>query len=217
MATEKTQMAKVQESYKREFYQRVAIPRNRVTIGSPVFVRKYYHRSDEPGHKLEPLSTGPHTVTEVNEKTCVILRNVNISERISLDRIVLAPEVGTLELRNTVETKWSQLCLKKVWKIHTKTLIVPQDDTTNTQGVVTRETIAPSDSTEDVAEYKIHKIVDQEPQEDEKTLYRIRWYSFGEKDDTIEMIEHLPRGKVIQYHLEKRLKQLHELSNAIVV
>lgn len=166
---------------------------------------------------MATLVAGLHPVTELNEKSCVIIKYDNISGLIKLDRIVLAPEVGTPELRNTEETQGSQECLQKVRKIHTKKGIVPQNDTTNTPGVITRDITAKPDSTEDGAHYTIHKIVDHEQKEQGRTLYRIKLYSFGEDDDKREPIDNLPHGKVFQYHNSKRLKQLHEFSNARVV
>lgn len=89
----------------------------------------------------------------MNEKTCVILSNDNISQLITLDLIVLAPEYGTPELSNTEETQGSQECLQKVQSVDTTMVIVLQDDTTNNPREITLTTIAPPYSTEEGAEY----------------------------------------------------------------
>lgn len=134
MATTKTHTATMQEIHEGEFDQKVRTPRNRVSIGSRVFVRKDYHPTDEPRHKFASLATGPHPVTELNGKTCIILRDNKITELITLDFVVLALEVGTDDSMNTKDTQWSQECLQRMQKIHTNKLIVPQDDTNDTRG-----------------------------------------------------------------------------------
>lgn len=64
-------------------------------ILSIIYIKKYYYLTDDPRHKLTPISTGPHEVAEVNDKTCIILKEENVTERIMLDRLVLAPQLGS--------------------------------------------------------------------------------------------------------------------------
>lgn len=80
-------------SYKRNFDYRVKPARSKVSIFSGVFAKKYYHPTDEPRHKLETIATGSYQVTDVDDETCVILRDVNVTKSIKLDRVVLEPRL----------------------------------------------------------------------------------------------------------------------------
>lgn len=61
-------------------------------IGSQVFIRKYHHPIAEPNHKLVQIETITYNATDVYEKTYLVLRDNNITERLFLDRMVLNPQ-----------------------------------------------------------------------------------------------------------------------------
>lgn len=65
MATSKKQMTAAQFLYKLYFDEQIRIPIHNVNPGSRVFLYKDYNPTDEPKHKLEPISTVPYNVTEV--------------------------------------------------------------------------------------------------------------------------------------------------------
>lgn len=77
--------------YKRDFDEKVKLPQKQVIEGSLVFNTKDYHPTDETRHKLAPIAIGTHEVVESDDTTCVIMRGDGITERINLDRVVLAP------------------------------------------------------------------------------------------------------------------------------
>jgi len=47
-------------------------------------------------------------------------------------------------------------------------------------------------------------------------LYRIRWYGFGQFDDTWEPIEHLPRSHVQRYHKKRKLPLPPDIDKALI-
>lgn len=69
MATAKKHMIKAQELYKSDFDHRDRLPRQRVRICSHAYMRKDYSSTEETNHKLAQLATGPHLVTDVDEKS----------------------------------------------------------------------------------------------------------------------------------------------------
>lgn len=78
--------------YKQDLDERVRIPRHKVSPGSQVFLRKDYNTTAEEKDKLEPISTGPYKVTEVDENNCVILRDNIIFEMVYLERVFISPK-----------------------------------------------------------------------------------------------------------------------------
>lgn len=80
MTTEKEEIHSTQLRYKRKFDERVRLPRLKVILGYKVFLKYYYHPTDYPRQKLEPIATGPYQVTEVDYKACVILIEYNVTE-----------------------------------------------------------------------------------------------------------------------------------------
>ena len=96
IATAKEKQRGAQRRYKQNFDKKVKSLGKPITTESVVFVRK-----DAPGpagdrHKLSAIVDGPFRVSEVDDKTCVIIRNNAEVERISLDRVTPAPD----EIRN---------------------------------------------------------------------------------------------------------------------
>lgn len=187
MSTARKEMHASQARYKRDFDKKVRLPRERITKGVRVFVRKDHNPANEPSHKLAPIATGPYQVTEADDKTCVIKKDGDLTERVTLDRVVLAPDIGRNIIEPEVGTDLS-------------------DRTERTSQVVEPDT----------EEYTIDKIVDHETNEDGSIVYRVRWYSYGPDDDTLEPIGHLPRSKVVQYHRAKKLKNPSNLDQARV-
>lgn len=96
MATENKQMTSSQLRYERDVEELVRIPRRKLNPGSRVFLRKYFSPTDEPKHNLAPISTEPYVVTEVYDNMCIILRDNNVAEIVTLDRVFLA-SLGTAD------------------------------------------------------------------------------------------------------------------------
>lgn len=88
----------------RYFDQRVLLPQKQVLIFSHVYISKDYHSTEEPKHKLTQLATGPNLVTEVNYKTCVILRENNLKVLITLYRVLLVPDTVTTDSKVTKQS-----------------------------------------------------------------------------------------------------------------
>lgn len=74
----------------------------------------------------------------------------NITELIPLDSVILALNIGTDESRNPTETQESQEGYKIMQRIRINKVIVPQDDTIDTPGVIIRTKTALQDSTKTV-------------------------------------------------------------------
>lgn len=91
MDTVRTQMGRSKERYRKNLKARVRRVNFPVTAGKTGFVRKDHAAAEEPRRKLAPLNSGPFKVSEVDEKTCLILRGNNIAQRVPLDRVVVAP------------------------------------------------------------------------------------------------------------------------------
>lgn len=85
-------MNKTQALYRSNFGIRVKVPKQTFNIGSKIFIRKDQNPTNDPNHKYAPIATGSYNVTEFIANTCVILRENNFTERISLDCVVLAPQ-----------------------------------------------------------------------------------------------------------------------------
>lgn len=79
---------------------------------------------------------GPYHVTGVDEKICIILSYNNITERVTLDRVFLAPPGETEQLPNQTPTH---------------RVIVVTDDATPHPGV-TRRSVGAPDLSNDVEE-----------------------------------------------------------------
>lgn len=93
MDTEKEEMhSKNFMSYLRNFDYKGELTQLNDNIGSIVFVKKEYHPKDEPRKNNPPIATGPHEVTAVSYKTCIVLIEENDTERISLYLVVQAPQ-----------------------------------------------------------------------------------------------------------------------------
>lgn len=97
MATVKAYMGEAQKRYKLYFVQSVILLRKKVIIGSHIFMSKDLHSTETSIHKLAQFSTGPHLITEVDYKTSAILRDNKVTEIEQLDRVLLAPDIGTTE------------------------------------------------------------------------------------------------------------------------
>ena len=72
-------------------------------------------------------------------------------------------------------------------------------------------------------EYVINRIVTHEVADGSepthpagKWLYRVRWYGFGQFDDTWETIEHLPRSHVQRYHKKRKLPLPPDIDKALI-
>lgn len=75
-----------------------------------------YHPTEEPKNKMSPIVTGPYKVTEANDTTRFILMEDRTVERITLYRVVLAPEPdksGTPE--SLTDTKISEDFPSEKW------------------------------------------------------------------------------------------------------
>ena len=92
MSTASRNLAKRQARYNRDMDKRTRSLGEVITKESQVFLRKEYTNPKVEGkQKLSPVAEGPFPVREVNNDTLVIERDDGMHERISRDRVVLAP------------------------------------------------------------------------------------------------------------------------------
>ena len=85
-------MAKGQLCYKGDFDKKIRIPMPNIQPRAHVFIRKeYFNPKKDKKHKLAAIATGPYAVIEVNPDTGVIKDENRQHERISRDRVVMAP------------------------------------------------------------------------------------------------------------------------------
>ena len=92
MSTAKVELEKCQARYKKNFDNRIGTPKDDIVVGCRVFVRKdYFNPKKERKHKLSPVVTGPYLVRQVDKHTVVIQIEDKTRERVSKDRVVLAP------------------------------------------------------------------------------------------------------------------------------
>ena len=92
IGTARAEMAKGQLRYKSDFHKKIRIPMPNNPPGSYVFIRKeYFNPKKDKKHKLATIATGPYEVIEVNQDTVVIKDDDLQHERISRDRVVMAP------------------------------------------------------------------------------------------------------------------------------
>lgn len=89
--------------YKWKFDKRVKITRNNVRVYYLVFIKKDYNPTNDPNYKLARIEAGTYKVTEVDEKKCEIVRDEKITEKISLDRVVIAPKTDLLKEIEEIE------------------------------------------------------------------------------------------------------------------
>lgn len=173
MATAKKQMTSEQLRYKADFEDLFRIPIDNVKTGSQVFIHNDYSPTDDPKHYLAPISTEPYEVTEVDENTCVIVSDNNITERVTLDRVVLAPQGATEQLPDQPPPDRG---------------IFITEDVPTTPGVITHSVGVPNvsnDSEEPSAQFPseinqgayctIQRVVSHDSQPDGTNLYQVRW------------------------------------------
>lgn len=92
LSTAGEDLKKTQARYKRDFDSRLCIPRPKIRTGAQIFVRKdYANPRTETKHKLAPVATRPYKVLEAVDYTVVIRTLQGRMERISHDRVVVAP------------------------------------------------------------------------------------------------------------------------------
>ena len=92
--TAKTFLAKRQARYKCDMDKSTRPPAEVMKVGAQVFLRKEYTNPKvEKKHKLSPITEGPFPVREVGLDTLVLERGDGSHERVSRDRVVLAPVV----------------------------------------------------------------------------------------------------------------------------
>lgn len=148
--------------------------------GSKIFIRKDHNPIKEQNHKLAPIDTGPYNVTEVDEKASVILIEKNVTERISLDRVVLAPQDHSTIVGGQETNKSRELKVLSHETDEYRGLAV-QEETARSPGVITWSmdtkesqsdkptyTSGPKydEEVREGAEYTTEKILDRKPQED---------------------------------------------------
>ena len=92
IGTALAERAKGQMRYKSDFDKKIRMPIPNIQPGSYVFIRKEYFNPKKDGkHKLAAIATGPYEVIEVNQDAVVIKDKDRQHERISRDRVVMAP------------------------------------------------------------------------------------------------------------------------------
>ena len=91
-----------QEGYKRTFDNRLRRQKEQVTEGDSVFLRIEKRDDSQTHHKSAPLAEGPLKVIEANSRVVTIERTDGTIERVSRDRLILAPPAHTED--STIET-----------------------------------------------------------------------------------------------------------------
>ena len=64
-------------------------------------------------------------------------------------------------------------------------------------------------------EYVVDHITDHGFSRNGRLVFGVRWYGFTSEEETYELMEHLPRSKVIQYYKRKRVPQFKTLNKAM--
>ena len=95
-------LTKAQERYKRTFDNRLCRQKEQVRAGDSIFLRIEKRDDSQTGHKLAPLAEGPLKVIEANNRVVTIERTDGTIERVSRDRVTLAPPAQTED--STIET-----------------------------------------------------------------------------------------------------------------
>ena len=99
----KERLARAQVRYKRNYDQHLRKQTEVIKTDDYVFLRVERRDETMTRHKLAPLAEGPFKVVDVTGKTVVIERPDFSVERVSRDRVVLAPRPRTLpEIQNVI-------------------------------------------------------------------------------------------------------------------
>ena len=107
VSTAKGELAKTQARYKRNFDARLRLPVQEIRKGLFVFVRRDHTPRTESRHKLAPVADGPFEVLEANSDTVVVKTGDDV-ERISRDRVELAPTPNLVQQQDSVSANAEQ-------------------------------------------------------------------------------------------------------------
>ena len=111
MSAAKVELEKRQARYKNNFDNRIGTPRDDIVVGCHVFVRKvYFNPKKKRKHKLSPVVTGPYLVLQVVKHTVVIEIEDKTRERVSKDRVVLAPSPSGVIISPGCVQKAKMIC-----------------------------------------------------------------------------------------------------------
>ena len=93
----KDKLNKAQERYKRNYDKRLRKQREEVKKDNHVYLRVERRDETQTRHKLAAVAEGPFTVISAKGNTVLIERNDKTVERVSRDRVTLAPPKRTAE------------------------------------------------------------------------------------------------------------------------
>ena len=106
MSTAKVELEKRQARYKKNFDNRIGTRKDDIVVGCNVFIRKdSFNPKKERKHKLSSVVTGPYLVRQVDKHTVVIEIEDKTRERVSKDRVVLAPSPSGVIIRPGARTE----------------------------------------------------------------------------------------------------------------
>ena len=106
MSTAKVELEKRQARYKNNLDNRIGTPKEDIAVECHVFIRKdYFNPKKERRHKLSPVVTGPYLVRHVDKHTVVLEIEDKTRERVSRDRVVLAPSPSGVIIRPGARTE----------------------------------------------------------------------------------------------------------------
>ena len=184
----KNRLMKAQQRYKRNYDARLRKQNETIKKNDHVYLRVERRDENEHRHKLAAVAEGPFKVMETHDKTVVIERNDKTIERVSRDRVALAPTPKTLEeLQNVVRpmtdeeltpdayptSEKSNLCdlsknqsptdttvQQRITRSRSKELLAARDRSTTDPTVQTQQNDNERSSTNgDPSEYVIDRIV----------------------------------------------------------
>ena len=89
----KAEMKKNQDRYKRKFDKRLRKQNENIVTGDSVFVRREIRDDNLTRHKFAPLADGPFKVVKSDNRVVTIERPDGTVERMSRDRVTIAPPV----------------------------------------------------------------------------------------------------------------------------
>ena len=118
----KDKLMKTQERYKRNYDTRLRKQSETIKMDDYVYLRVERRDENEHRHKLAAVAQGPYKVIETKGKTVVIEREDNTVERVSRDRVVLAPKPRTVqEIQQAVRPMTDEQLTQNAYPVSQKT------------------------------------------------------------------------------------------------
>ncbi len=238
-------LKKTQERYKRNYDARLRKQRETIKANDTVYLRKERRDESEHRHKLATLAEGPFKVKSATRQTVVIERTDGTLERVSRDRVTIAPDIRDgATIQETIRPMTDDEIVPKEFPTGEsenlrdipRGTVVRQSDRTSKD-----ETWKPSPAEEapsptgahsqpleeptgvEDQEYVMERIISHRKNTDPnhstakvgEMTYRVRWYGFPPEEDTYEPIRNLPHNKVVSYYKRKKLPLPGDIDQAM--